>query len=70
MNKFQDAEIEFYKNNPKPKLKEDATDIEKKQHCWDPNVLTQDIGLGTSINGPGATTADAYDIRAHWPWGL
>lgn len=32
MNKFQDAELEFYKNNPKPKLKEGATDIEKKQH--------------------------------------
>jgi hypothetical protein len=32
MNKFQKAELEFYKENPKPKLKEDASDIEKKQH--------------------------------------
>ena len=31
MNKYQQAEREFYKNNPKPKLKEDASDIEKKQ---------------------------------------
>lgn len=31
MNKYQKAEYEFYKNNPEPKLKENATDIEKKQ---------------------------------------
>lgn len=32
MNKYQQAQREFYKDNPKPKLKEDASDIEKKQY--------------------------------------
>lgn len=31
MNKYQRSESEFYKNNPEPKLKENASDIEKKQ---------------------------------------
>lgn len=31
MNKYQKAEREFYKENPRPKLKEDASAIEKKQ---------------------------------------
>lgn len=31
MNKYQKAEREWYKDNPKPKLKEEASDIEKKQ---------------------------------------
>lgn len=31
MNKYQKAEQEFYKNNPRPKLKENPSDIEKKQ---------------------------------------
>lgn len=32
MNKFGEALRDFSKSNPKPKLKEDATDIEKQQH--------------------------------------
>jgi hypothetical protein len=31
LNKFEKARLDFYKDNPRPKLKEDATDIEKKQ---------------------------------------
>lgn len=32
MNKYKDAELKFYEENPKPVLKENASDIEKKQH--------------------------------------
>ena len=32
MNEYQKAKREFYKDNPEPKLKEDPSDIEKKQY--------------------------------------
>jgi hypothetical protein len=32
MNEYQKAQREFYKENPEPKLKEDPSDIEKKQY--------------------------------------
>jgi len=32
LNKFEKARLEFYQEHPRPKLKKDATDIEKKQY--------------------------------------